>query len=80
MEISHEAAFYETSPDGRVVCSLCPHDCRISDGGRGACGVRYNCAGKLYTLVYDSVVARTVEVVSGSWWKKGKGVIIERVG
>ncbi len=63
METSHEAAFYETLPDGRVLCILCPHDCRISQGGRGACGVRYNSGGKLYTLVYDRVVSRTVDPV-----------------
>jgi hypothetical protein len=59
----HEAKFYESIGGGRVLCTLCPHDCRIADGGRGACGVRYNHAGKLYTLVYDKVVARNVEPV-----------------
>lgn len=63
MEKSHEAAFYETLSDRRVLCILCPHDCRISEGGRGACGVRYNSGGKLYTLVYDRVVSRTVDPV-----------------
>jgi pyruvate formate lyase activating enzyme len=37
---------------------LCPHDCHIPLGARGACGVRYNHAGKLYTLVYNRVIAR----------------------
>ena len=59
----HEARFYEVLPDKRVLCTLCPHDCRIADGGRGACGVRYNQDGKLYTLVYDKVVSRNVEAV-----------------
>ena len=59
----HEARFYELQPDGRVLCTLCPHDCRISEGGRGACGVRYNHAGKLYTLVYDKVVAREINPI-----------------
>ncbi|MGD8999804.1 MAG: AmmeMemoRadiSam system radical SAM enzyme [Granulosicoccaceae bacterium] len=49
--------------NGEVRCTLCPHDCRITDGGRGACGVRYNKKGTLYTLVYDRVVSRTVEAV-----------------
>jgi pyruvate formate lyase activating enzyme len=60
---THEARFYERLPDGRIECTLCPHDCRIADGGRGACGVRYHHAGKLYTLVYDKVVSRNVEPV-----------------
>jgi len=32
----HEARFYEALPDRRVLCTLCPHDCRIPDGGLGA--------------------------------------------
>lgn len=59
----HEARFYETLADGKVLCTLCPHDCRIPDGTRGACGVRYNHAGKLYTLVYDKVVAREINPI-----------------
>jgi pyruvate formate lyase activating enzyme len=59
----HEARFYETLPGKQVLCTLCPHDCRIADGGRGACGVRYNKHGVLYTLVYDKVVSRLVEPV-----------------
>jgi len=59
----HEARFYETLPDAQVLCTLCPHDCRIREGGRGACGVRYNQNGVLYTLVYDRVVSRSVEPV-----------------
>ena len=63
MDELHEARFYETLSNGRVLCSLCPHDCRIAEGGRGACGVRYNMNGVLYTLVYDRVVSLTVEPV-----------------
>jgi len=59
----HEARFYEKLPDGRVLCTLCPHDCRIPDGGRGACAVRYAKGGKLYTLVYDKVVTREIDPV-----------------
>jgi pyruvate formate lyase activating enzyme len=63
MSALHEARFYEREPDGRVLCTLCPHDCRIAEGGRGACGVRYAHGGKLYTLVYEKVVAREVDPV-----------------
>ena len=59
----HEARFYEPLSGGRVLCFLCPHDCRIPEGARGACGVRYNHAGKLYTLVYDKLVAREVNPI-----------------
>lgn len=63
MTALHEARFYEPLPDGKVLCTLCPHDCRIPDGARGACGVRYHHHGHLYTLVYDKVVAREVNPI-----------------
>jgi pyruvate formate lyase activating enzyme len=63
MNTVHEAKFYEKLSDERVRCTLCPHDCVIADGGRGACGVRYNDRGSLYTLVYDKVVAREVNPI-----------------
>jgi pyruvate formate lyase activating enzyme len=39
--------------------------CRIPEGGRGGCAVRYNVGGRLYTLVYDRVVARPAGVGMG---------------
>jgi pyruvate formate lyase activating enzyme len=59
----HEARFYEPLADKKVLCTLCSHDCRIPNGGRGACSVRYNRNGRLYTLVYDKVVAREVNPI-----------------
>lgn len=60
MQSLHEAQFYERLPGNEVRCALCPHDCRIRDGGRGACVVRINGGGVLYTLVYDKVVSRQI--------------------
>lgn len=60
-----EAWFSERQPDGRIRCSLCPHDCRIVDGSRGACAARFNEHGVLYTLVYDRIVAASVEAIDG---------------
>lgn len=45
MTALREAAFYEPLGDGAVRCTLCPDACRIVDGRRGACGVRYNEGG-----------------------------------
>lgn len=59
----HEADFYTQEPDAAVLCTLCPHDCHIRDGGRGACAVRFNRGGKLYTLVYDKLIARAVDPI-----------------
>lgn len=63
MSALHEARFYQTLPDGKVLCTLCPHDCHIAEGGRGACGMRYVEGGRLYTLVYDRVISREVDPV-----------------
>ena len=52
-----EARFSDRLDRGRVQCRLCPHDCVIPDGGRGACAVRYNADGVLYTLVADHVIS-----------------------
>jgi len=63
MTALREARFYDPLPDSRVLCTLCPHDCRIPNGARGACGVRYNHDGRLYTLVYDKLVAREINPI-----------------
>ena len=46
-----EARFY-TPSDGGVQCLLCPHHCKIKEGGRGLCRSRECCDGKLYALSY----------------------------
>ncbi len=59
----HEAMFYEELGDGKVICQLCPHYCRIGDGRRGICGVRENREGKLYSLVYGKVVSSAMDPI-----------------
>lgn len=59
----HEALFYDKLPGNEVLCRLCPHDCRIRNGGGGACGVRFNDRGKLFTVVYDEVVSQEIDPV-----------------
>ena len=58
-----EALYYEPLDRQRVHCTLCALDCRIQNGARGACGVRVNHDGVLYTLVDDRVAARHVDPV-----------------
>jgi pyruvate formate lyase activating enzyme len=52
-----EALLWEPLGDGRVRCNLCHKRCIIVPGAYGACGVRYNHNGKLYTLVYGLLTA-----------------------
>ena len=59
----HEALLYEKEAEGRVSCGLCVHRCRIAPGDRGACGVRENRAGTLYSLVYGAVIAENVDPI-----------------
>ena len=46
-----EARYYSAS-EGGVTCRLCPHHCRIKEGGRGLCRSRECRDGKLYALSY----------------------------
>lgn len=47
-----EALHYAKIEDQKVRCLLCPHECVISSGNTGICGVRENREGTLYSLVY----------------------------
>ena len=51
------ARLYSSIGNGRVVCNLCHRRCIIAPGAFGACGVRYNYDGKLYTVVYGILTA-----------------------
>lgn len=53
----HEASYYHSVGDDSLLCDLCAHYCRLSEGKIGICGVRQNVQGKLYTQVYGKVVA-----------------------
>jgi pyruvate formate lyase activating enzyme len=61
--MAHEALLYEKEAGNRVSCGLCAHRCRIAPGDRGACGVRENREGTLYSLVYGAIVAENVDPI-----------------
>jgi len=58
-----EAMFYEKRADGRVRCNLCPHFCVVGEGRKGACAVRENHGGILYTTVYATAVAYNIDPI-----------------
>jgi len=58
-----EAYLYDALPEDAVKCNLCHHRCRIAEGQRGICNVRENRSGKLYTLVFDKVIARHADPI-----------------
>ena len=57
-----EARFY-TPVEGGVECRLCPHHCRIKEGGRGRCHSRECRDGKLWALSYGEPCALAVDPV-----------------
>ena len=46
------ADFWFKINDDSVKCTLCPHNCIIKNGQKGACGVRENISGELLSLNY----------------------------
>lgn len=58
-----EALYYEPLDNKRVQCHLCPYNCMIADGLRGACGVRINKNGILYTEVYNKTTGIALDPI-----------------
>ena len=46
------ARYWRTLADGRVECDLCPRECRLHEGQRGACFVRQNMDSQLVLTTY----------------------------
>lgn len=63
----HKAILWEPLTDARhegsVRCNLCSHRCVVAPGKQGACCVRENVDGRLYTLVYDRTIAQHVDPI-----------------
>lgn len=57
MENAKEAKYYRRLDNQAVQCDLCPHGCRIKEGGKGICRVRKNVEGNLYAENYGRVSA-----------------------
>lgn len=58
-----EAAYYEKLDQNKVHCHLCPQECVISDGKIGACGVRINKAGALFSEVYGKTTSLALDPI-----------------
>ncbi|NLO89954.1 MAG: AmmeMemoRadiSam system radical SAM enzyme [Clostridia bacterium] len=63
MENLKEALWYEKLEGNNVICRLCPHNCRISPGKRGICGVRKNQDGTLVAENYGRAGAVMVDPI-----------------
>jgi pyruvate formate lyase activating enzyme len=51
-ETSHPGRWWHPLDDGRIQCDLCPRDCKLHEGQRGACFVRKMEAGKMVLTSY----------------------------
>lgn len=58
-----EALYYEKREKGMVHCHLCPVGCRIPDGRKGACRVRMNHGGVLFTEVYGKTTSIALDPI-----------------
>ena len=65
LEAKHvrEARYYDKIGEKKIICKLCPHECRIADLERGTCGVRENRDGIYYTLVYGNPCSAHVDPI-----------------
>lgn len=53
--VKREAMYYEKTDGNKLVCRLCPHNCKLGDGQSGLCRVRKNQNGKLMVLNYGEI-------------------------
>jgi pyruvate formate lyase activating enzyme len=51
-ETSHPGRWWHALDDGRIQCDLCPRDCKLHEGQRGACFVRKMQGGKMVLTTY----------------------------
>lgn len=51
-ESQYPARWWHRLDDGRLQCDLCPRDCRLHNGQRGACFVRQNTDGQMVLTTY----------------------------
>jgi pyruvate formate lyase activating enzyme len=59
----HEARWWHTQDDGRILCTLCPRYCRLGHGQAGFCYIRKNLGGKLYSLGYGTSTGFAVDPI-----------------
>jgi len=51
--VNHPARWWHRLDDGRIQCDLCPRDCRLQEGQRGACFVRMREGDAMVLTTYN---------------------------
>ena len=49
---NHPARYWHFNDDGRIQCDLCPRDCKLHEGQRGACFVRQRLGDRMVLTTY----------------------------
>jgi pyruvate formate lyase activating enzyme len=57
------AAYFESIEDGKVICHLCPAECKLTEGKHGICRSRYNRGGELVTDNYGELVTLAMDPI-----------------
>ncbi|HEX4457293.1 MAG TPA: AmmeMemoRadiSam system radical SAM enzyme [Polyangia bacterium] len=60
---SHPARWWHREPDGKLLCTLCPRFCRLSDGQAGFCYIRKAEHGRLVSLGYGRTTGFAVDPI-----------------
>ena len=58
-----QALLYKKLPNKKAQCQACAHYCVILPDQRGLCGVKENQNGKLYSLVYNKIIALHIDPI-----------------
>ncbi len=58
-----EALWWETEPDGKILCTLCPRYCRMGPNQPGFCYIRKNIDGRLYSLGYGKSTGFAIDPI-----------------
>lgn len=58
---AHPASWWRPLGNGRVLCELCPRDCRLRPGQAGWCWVRRNEGGELVTDAWEAGIGFAVD-------------------
>jgi pyruvate formate lyase activating enzyme len=61
--VIHEARYWRPEADGRVLCTLCPRECRMRSGQNGFCYIRRNRGGRLVTTGWGRTTGFAVDPI-----------------
>ncbi len=59
----HDARYWQPDAAGKVLCTLCPRECRIGEGQNGFCWIRRNRGGRLVTTGWGTTTGFAVDPI-----------------